>query len=213
MRGLSRAGLLRVNGSRRGGWFFPLRVNRDPATDKRAPSRRFKIERGADEIGAIMHNAKADAGALVLHGWKRKAVIANREENGGAVPGKPDVNFVRLCMAYGVGDGFLRDFVDLLNSVLRQGRNSAIRPKNARDVEHGSDLPREVFEGQWQAFFMNIQSGQMPRHVFSVIHGIGEQPVNLAGALGLLGSFLFEIEFEAFEHEADAGQPLAKIVM
>src|SRR5437867_2130700 len=109
-------------------------VNRYRATYNGAIWGRFKLQRGAHEIGPIMHDAKSNPRALILHRWKGQAVIADGEQNGFIMTRKLDLDLVGLRVANGIGNRLLRNFVSLLDSVLWQGGNPANGPKNAVDL-------------------------------------------------------------------------------
>src|SRR5215207_1659340 len=53
----------------------------------------------------------------------------------------------------------------------------------------------------------------MTRDILGVVHRVGEPGMDLGGAVSFFDLLLLEIQLEAFEHESDAGELLAKIIM
>ena len=72
----------------------------------------FDFEGGADEAGAIVHDAQAQAGGGVgLEVWEGQAVVLDGKQELAREAGEEEGDAFGFAVLDGIGDGFLGDFV------------------------------------------------------------------------------------------------------
>src|SRR5437762_3298898 len=104
-RRLTRSGLCWI-------WVQPLStwpaLNRNGASDPRAArAGAFDFEAGADEAGAIVHNAQPHARGAAFEVREWQAVILNGQDDLIGAIGQADADALGFAMLDGIGHGFL----------------------------------------------------------------------------------------------------------
>jgi len=96
-----------------------------------SPFTRLDIEGGANQMGAIAHDPQSNARFGADHRWKRRAVVADGEDERVPAVSKLDFDMSGLRMFDGVGHGFLGDFVKLTDSIGFKRGNRGLAPELA----------------------------------------------------------------------------------
>lgn len=126
----------------------------------------FDVQHAADQAGAIAHRSQSHAslpsvGALPDGGVNSDAVIAHFEDNVFILAQERNVDTVRLTVAHGVVQGFLRDAIHVLRRRVAQHCNRTGTVETAANIFLGVGRLGQVVERRSQTLGVDL-TGMMP---------------------------------------------------
>src|SRR5436309_5309208 len=127
----------------------------DGADDGGAPRDRFDLQRAAEQVGPVPHDAEAECSILAVLRVVSRSIVVDHQPQAIAVARERDHHLAPATLSGGVGDGLLRDAVevrrddavrDLERPVLLEGAGHPEQPLGAdRELPNrgGEPMPLE----------------------------------------------------------------------
>src|ERR1051325_9124372 len=171
------------------------------------------VERGADLVGAVLHDAQAEATAALVFGRQSDAVVANQERDPLTGPGQTDGHGFGLAVFHRIVDALLYDAEQVRGKggILDDQIVVAFQP--ARDGEELFDVADQFAQRGGEALRLQFRREQAARQVARLRQSLDDQAADLAGVVRLGQRLGGEFSLQNLAQKTDARQVLAKTVM
>ena len=136
------------------------------------------MQGSANNTGAVIHDLQSHARRAAFQIGKRQAIIFDLQHDVVRAIGQADRDFLRFPMFDGIGDGFLRDLVKLIDRAGLHLRNRTLGFKAARDFEQIFDVRGQIVQGSRQVVLFDIDGGQIMSEVTGMVHGLLDQQMD-----------------------------------